>query len=40
MMRYASIIYRDYIENALFAPGAGEKRRRFYSRHSVSCIGR
>lgn len=25
MMSYASIIYRDYIENALFAPGRVRK---------------
>ena len=29
-MRYASLIYRDYIENALFAPGAGENNGEFY----------
>ena len=30
MMRYASVIYRDYAENSLFTPGAGENNGEFY----------
>jgi hypothetical protein len=29
-MRYASILYRDYAENSLFTPGAGENNGEFY----------
>ena len=29
-MRYASILYRDYAENSLFVPGAGENNGEFY----------
>lgn len=29
-MRYASVLYRDYAENSLFTPGAGENNGEFY----------
>jgi hypothetical protein len=29
-MRYASVLYRDYAENVLFTPGAGENNGEFY----------
>ena len=29
-MRYASVLYRDYAENSLFMPGAGENNGEFY----------
>ena len=29
-MRYASVYYRDYAENSLFTPGAGENNGEFY----------
>ena len=29
-MRYASVLYRDYADNSLFQPGAGENNGEFY----------
>lgn len=29
-MKYASVLYRDYAENSLFTPGAGENNGEFY----------
>ena len=29
-MRYASVLYRDYRDNTLFQPGAGENNGEFY----------
>jgi hypothetical protein len=29
-MIYASVLYRDYAENSLFTPGAGENNGEFY----------
>ena len=29
-MRYASVLYRDYVDNSLFTPGAGENNGEFY----------
>ena len=29
-MKYASVLYRDYADNSLFTPGAGENNGEFY----------